>query len=125
MAGRFPILTDENTAKGIAKALADRGWDVARGVHTIAEGTDDEVLLLKAAELNRVLLTRDIDLEVIAHRWLREWRHFPGVIFWRQEPRHEKSTLGEVVEAIDALAETKDPFAYPIVYLRPRKLPPK
>lgn len=24
MAGRFPILTDENTAKGIANALADR-----------------------------------------------------------------------------------------------------
>ena len=125
MAGRFPILTDENTAKGIAKALADRGWDVARSVHTVTAGTDDEVLLVKAAELNRVLLTRDVDLEVIAHRWLREWRPFPGVIFWRQEPRHEKSTLGEVVESIEDLAETKDPFAYPIVYLRPQKSPTK
>jgi Domain of unknown function (DUF5615) len=118
---RFSILTDENTAKGIAKALIDRGWDVVRGVCTLVQGTHDDVLLLKAVELNRVLLTRDVDLEVIAHRWLREWRPFPGVIFWRQEPRQEKSTLGEVVEAIEALAEQEDPFAYPIVYLRPRK----
>ena len=64
---------------------------------------------------------RDVDLEVIAHRWLREWRPFPGVIFWRQERRQQKSTLGEVVKAIEALAEREDPFAYPIVYLRPQK----
>lgn len=119
--GRFPILTDENTARGIAKALIDRGWDVARGVNTVAQGTHDDVLLLKAVELDRVLLTRDVDLEVIAHRWLRGWRPFPGVIFWRQEPRQEKSTLGEVVEAIEALTQEKEPFAYPIVYLKPRK----
>jgi hypothetical protein len=35
---RFSILTDENTAKGIAKALIDRGWDVVRGVRTLAQG---------------------------------------------------------------------------------------
>jgi hypothetical protein len=51
----------------------------------------------------------------------RNRRPFPGVIFWRQEPRQEKSTLGEVVEAIEALAQEKEPFAYPIVYLKPRK----
>ncbi len=121
MAGRFPILTDENTAKGIAKALIDRSWDVVRGVRTVALGTPDDVLLVKAVELDRVLLTRDVDLEVIAQGWLREWRAFPGIIFWRQERRQEKSTLGEVVEAIEALAEQEAPFAYPIVYLRPRK----
>jgi hypothetical protein len=121
VAGRFPIITDENTAKGIAKALIDREWDVMRGVRTLAQGTHDDVLLRKAVELNRVLLTRDVDLEIIAHHWLREWRPFPGIIFWRQEPRHEKSTLGEVVVAIEALAEQEDPFAFPIVYLRPRK----
>jgi hypothetical protein len=55
------------------------------------------------------------------HRWLREWRPFPGVIFWRQEPRQERSTLGEVVEAIEVLAEQENPFAYPIVNLRPGK----
>lgn len=119
--GRFPLLTDENTAKGIAEALIDRGWDVARGVRTVAQGTDDDVLLSKAAQLGRVLLTRDVDLEVIAHRWLREWRPFPGVVFWRQEPRQARSTLGEVVDAIEALADEEEPFAYPIVYLRPRK----
>ena len=119
--GRFSILTDENTAKGIARALLDRGWDVARGVRTVEPGTDDDVLLLKAVELDRILLTRDVDLEVISHRWLREWRPFPGVIFWRQELRQDKSTLGEVVEAIEALAQEEEPFAYPIVYLRPRR----
>jgi hypothetical protein len=121
VAGRFPILTDENTAKGIAKALTARGWDVVRGVRTVAQGTDDDILLLKAVELKRILLTRDVDLEVLAHRWLREWRPFPGIIFWRQEPRREKSTLGEVAHAIEALAQEDDPFAYPIVYLKPRQ----
>jgi hypothetical protein len=53
--GRFPILTDENTAKGIAKALVDHGWNVARGVRTLAQGAHDDLLLLKAVELDRVL----------------------------------------------------------------------
>lgn len=121
MAGRFALLTDENTAKGVAQALADRGWNVARAVRTVQEGTDDEALLQKAVELDRVLLTRDVDLEVIAHRWLREWRPFPGIIFWRQEARPEQATIGQVVEAIEELAEQENAFAYPIVYLRPRR----
>ncbi len=113
--GRFPLLTDENTAKGIAEALIGHGWDVARGVRTVAQGTSDDLLLSKAVELNRVLLTRDVDLEVIARRRLREWRRFPGIIFWRQEPRQARSTLGAVVKAIEALADEEEPFAYPIV----------
>ena len=104
MAGRFPIFVDENSAKGIAGGLIDQGWDVARGDRTLAQGTDDEIVLAKAVELNRVLLTRDIDLEEIALRWLQQWRPLPGVIFWRQENRQEKSTLGQVVAAIEALA---------------------
>ncbi len=121
MAGRFPIFVDENSAKGIAGGLIERGWDVVRGVRTLAQGTADEIVLEKAVELNRVLLTRDVDLEGIAVRWLQQWRPLPGVIFWRQEDRQEKSTLGQVVAAIEALALEDEPFAYPIVYLRPRK----
>ena len=121
MAGRFPILTDENTAKGIANALINDGWDVVRGIRTVEPGTDDDILLRKAVELKRILLTRDVDLEVLAHRWMREWRSFPGVIIWRQERRQEKSTLGEVVQAIEDLSNQDDPFAYPIIYLRPRQ----
>lgn len=119
MAGRFPIITDENTAKGIATALIERGWDVVRGVRTVVPGTDDEELLLKAVELKRVLITRDGDLEVIAHQWLREWRSFPGVIFWRQQVRQERVRMGAALDAIEALARQDDPFAYPIVYLKP------
>jgi hypothetical protein len=95
--------------------LIERGWDVVRGVRTLAPGTDDHVVLEKAVELNRVLLTRDVDLERIALRWLQQWRPFPGVIFWRQEKRREKSTMGEVVAAIEAPALEDEPFAHPIV----------
>jgi hypothetical protein len=35
VAGRFPIITDENSAKGIAKGLIDREWDVVRGELTV------------------------------------------------------------------------------------------
>jgi hypothetical protein len=121
VAGRFPIFVDENSAKGIGKELIKRGWDVVRGVLTVPLGTDDDVVLEKAVELNRVLLTRDVDLEIIALRWVQQWHPLPGVIFWRQEDRQEKSTIGEVVAAIEALALNDEPFAYPIVYLRPRK----
>lgn len=121
MAGRFPIFVDENSAKGIAKELIERGWDVVRGVRTLPQGTVDELVFEKAVELNRVLLTRDVDLEGIALRWIQQWRAFPGVILWRQERRREKSTIGEVVMAIEALALKDEPFAYPIVYLRPRE----
>jgi hypothetical protein len=40
VAGRFSILTDENTAKGIAQALIDHGWDVLRGIRTVEQGTE-------------------------------------------------------------------------------------
>jgi hypothetical protein len=121
VAGHFPILTDENTAKGIASALIERGWDVVRSVRTLEEGTPDDVLLQKAADLDRVLLSRDVDLEIIAHRWMREWRRFPGLLFWRQQPRQERATIGQVVDTIEELAKQDDPFAYPIVYLNPRR----
>ena len=121
MAGRFPIFVDENSAKGIANEPIERGWDVVRGLLGLPQGTDDEAVFEKAVELNRVLLTRDTDLERIGLRWLQQWRAFPGVILWRQEPRQEKSAPGAVVDAIEALARQDDPFAYPIVYLKPRK----
>jgi hypothetical protein len=39
VAGGFSILTDENTAKGIAEALIDHGWDVVRGIRTVEQSS--------------------------------------------------------------------------------------
>ncbi len=45
---------------------------------------EDEALLQRATALGRVLFTQDEDLLALAHRYQREERPFPGVVYAHQ-----------------------------------------
>lgn len=66
---------------------------------------DDEALLQRAAELNRVLITQDEDFVVIAIKWQTEGKFLGGVIFAHQQ----RLSIGELVHDLALLAECVDP----------------
>jgi len=50
VAGRFPLLTDENIDGRLVEGLLQQGWDVLRAIDVFGERTQDLPLLVYAAE---------------------------------------------------------------------------
>ena len=75
---------DENVHGDITTGLVRRGADVIIAEQDGHEQTDDEIILARAGELNRLLFTQDVDLLIIAARWQRDERPFAGVVFAQQ-----------------------------------------
>jgi hypothetical protein len=115
---RFPLFSDACLRQQIVDGLIRRGWDVERAVDAFPERTQDEVLFEHAAKANRVFVTNDERIPAIAEQWLAQGRRFHGLIIWKRRPHH-RMTDGDIIRAIETLAEIENPFAYPIVYLKP------
>ncbi len=60
----------------------------------------------------------DERIPAIAEQWLGQERRFRGLIIWKRR-HHHRMTDGDIIRAIEALAERENPFAYAIVYLKP------
>ena len=117
MAGRFPLYTDADVHGHLVDALRERGWDVVRAIEAFPEGTLDDVLFERAAELDRVLVTNDQPLRAIANQWLRDGRVFPGVVTWRQKD-YGRMSIGDILRDFETMARLDDPFGnYPIIHL--------
>lgn len=116
MAGRFPLLTDENVTGPLVAGLRLRGWDVLTVKEVFGQESVDEVLFSYAADHGRALVTTDEDCLVIGRRWLDEARPF-RVVFWRQGP-HQRVRVAPFLAAFDELGEREHAFASGIEYLR-------
>jgi len=116
VAGRFPLLTDENITGPLVGGLRSRGWDGVTVHEIFGEESIDEVLFAYAAERGRVLVTTDEDCLVIGHRWLAEGRSF-RLVFWQQGP-HQHVRVSPFLEAFEALAGRAGAFVAGIEYLR-------
>ena len=88
-----------------------------RAVDLYAQSTPDLVHFERAANENRVLLSNDHGMEVIAEEWLADGRSFRGLILWPQE-LYRRMTYGEIVDQIGALRE---PFPYKVIHIVPRR----
>lgn len=115
MAGRFPLYTDADVHGPLINTLRARGWDVVRAIDLYPQGTSDAVHLERAAKEDRVLISNDQDMEVIANRWLAEGRVFRGLILWPQQ-HYKRMSIGELVAEIEALTE---PFPHPVMHIKP------
>jgi predicted nuclease of predicted toxin-antitoxin system len=101
VAGRFPLYTDADVHGPLTTALREHGWDVVRAIDLYPEGTADTVHFERAASQNRVLISNDRDMEVIANRWLAEGRPFRGLILWPQQ-HYQRMGYGELLARIEA-----------------------
>ena len=121
MAGRFPLYTDADVHGPVVKALQSAGWDVLRGIDAYPEKTHDDIHFARAAKEQRVLVSNDIDMKMLAEKSFLEGRSYRGLVWW---PRSHYAVMGpgDFVAAFEELAAPDDPFAgYPIVHIKPRR----
>ena len=96
------LISDENVPRPLVIVLRDDGHDVLSGLEEM-RSEPDAVVLAKAVEEKRVLLTFDRDFgEMI---FSRGFTAPPGVIFVRQVPR----SLQETIEAVRAVVNGPAP----------------
>lgn len=100
MAGRYPLYTDADVHGPLIAALRERGWDFVRAIDLYPPGTADAVHFERAAKENRVLVSNDQDMEIIANRWLAEGRPFRGLILWPQE-HYKRTSYGRLDLKLD------------------------
>lgn len=77
------VLLDENVPFGLVDALRDQRVDAQHvKEHANLCGQSDEPLLMLAAEMRRVIITRNVaDFQLICKKWEREGRHHAGMIW--------------------------------------------
>jgi len=120
VAGRFRLYTDACVDGPVVEALVHAEWDVLRGVDVFPEGTDDPAHFTRAAQEGRVLVSNDIDMKLIAETSIVDGRPFLGLVWWPRK-HYETMSPGDFVAAFEELAAQHDPFAYPIVHIKPKR----
>jgi hypothetical protein len=115
VAGRFPLLTDENVKGPVIDGLRHHGWNVKRVVDIFGETSIDEVIFGYAVEHDLVLASSDTDCLVIGRRWLDDGRLF-RLAYWPQGP-HQQTSVARFLAAFDALAAKENAFTACIEYL--------
>ena len=94
---------DHHVHSSITSALRRRGIVVLTAFEDGREEEDDEALLQRAADLQRILISQDNDLLGIATRWQRSSREFPGVIYAIQQ----HIDIGGTIEYLELIAHLK------------------
>jgi hypothetical protein len=85
--------------------LRVRGIDVLTAAEDGAARADDEAILERALQLDRVTYTQDDDFLVLAHQWAAVGRTFAGVIY----SRHSKISIGRAIDDLEVAAKVLDP----------------
>lgn len=79
--------------------------DVLTAAEDGAARLDDESLLTRATQLNRILFSQDSDLLVLANRWLATGRRFAGLVYCRQGAL----SLGDMIRDLEMIAQALGP----------------
>ncbi len=106
---------DEHFPGPVLTALRQRGIDVLSVQEDGGMADDDEQVLLRAKELDRVLLTQDQDFFVIAARWQVGSIPFPGIFYARQLGLSYRRLIEEI--SIAGLAGLPEDFQNRIEFL--------
>jgi hypothetical protein len=101
----IPVYVDHNVRAEIVSGLRDRGVDCLTAADNGRARVDDDVLLSRALELGRVMLSMDEDMLAIATSWMRASRAFSGLIYAHQLG----VTIGGVVIDVELLTTHSDP----------------
>jgi predicted nuclease of predicted toxin-antitoxin system len=91
---------DEHVPRAVAVALRLRSIDILTAQEDGAAQLDDDLLLQRATELGRVLVSQDEDLPREGTRRLREGEEFRGVVYAHQL----RVTIGQMVEDLEPIA---------------------
>lgn len=73
---------DEHVQEAIVVGLRRRGMDLVTVQDLDMRGADDDVLLDKARQLGRLMLTSDQDFLVIHAQWMNASKDHAGIAYW-------------------------------------------
>lgn len=96
---------DHHVPAAITAELRRRGIDVLTAQEDGSDQLDDDLLLERARQLDRVLFSQDRDLLRIVNEWLGSGRDFYGLVY-----AHQLSiTIGQAIRDLELLAQVLDP----------------
>ena len=99
------LYMDHNVPRAITDGLRARGVDVLTAFEDGASEFNDPELLNRAAELRRVLFTRDYDLLQEATKRQRTGKFFYGVIYAHQL----RVSIGDCIRNLEIIAKAGEP----------------
>jgi hypothetical protein len=91
---------DHQFPASVTRGLRRRGIDALTALEDGTEKYPDDLLLARATELNRLVVTHDKGFLRIAAQWQREPRDFPGVVFVVQR----SLDIGVAIENLELIA---------------------
>lgn len=111
----LPFYMDVHVPAAITEGLRQRGIDVLTSQVDGTRTNEDETLLERAGQLDRVLFTQDDDLLRVGAEWQRSGREFSGIVFAHQLG----PGIGSIIEDLEILATcaTADELRNRIWYL--------
>ena len=96
---------DHHVPAAVTAELRRRGIDVLTAQEDGADQLDDDLLLKRASQLDRVLFSQDRDLLGIANERMGSGSDFKGLVY-----AHQLSiTIGQAVRDLELLAQVLDP----------------
>ncbi len=106
---------DVHVRRAVTTALRLRSIDVLTAQEDGSAEWADDVLLERATELGRVLVSQDEDLLREGARWLSEGKDFSGIIYAHQL----RITIGKMVDELEMIARatSRDEWRGRIEYL--------
>jgi hypothetical protein len=99
------LYMDVHVPGPITQQLRRRNVDVLTAQEDGRDRVSDELLLVRAAELGRVVFTHDVRFRVLAEDWQRQKREFSGLLFGSQLG----GTIGQYVEDLTLIAHASTP----------------
>jgi hypothetical protein len=111
----LPLYVDHNVSADIVRGARLRGVDLLTAREDGRAHLTDELLMARAVELRRLLLTEDKDFYRIASRWWQSGHAFPGVIHIDQDA----ASIGDLIDDLVIIVElnTAQEMANRLVYV--------
>lgn len=99
------LYMDVHVPAAITEGLRRRDVDVLTSQEDGTREADDEALLARAVDLDRMLFSEDRDLLRIAREWQLRGQSFPGLVFAHQSGL----SIGQCIEDLELLVKCCDP----------------
>jgi hypothetical protein len=111
----LPFYMDVHVPAAITEGLRQRGIDVLTSQEDDTRTTEDEVLLERAGQLERILFPQDDDLLQVGAEWQKTGRVFLGIVYVHQLG----PGIGRIIEDLEILSTcaTADELRNRIWYL--------
>ena len=99
------LYMDVHIRTAVTEGLRRRGVDVLTAQEDGADRLTDELLLERASQLGRPLVTHDIRFHAMAEAWQLSGRPFCGMIFGHPM----QVTIGQCVKDLELIAKATEP----------------